>query len=682
MIYSCPVKDKIPKAPYIKPKLFLKYLIPIVLEGIPLWADSVRNPDCVNTIEYDEFWDKEFHKIINGFWIGGEGKGIWIPGRFYYYMNYKHMSTIKGVITPDMVDMHLELAYHIEYCLANGKNLLCAKGRRKGISEAVSTMVVDYGWRFSEGFKAGVAAGKKVYTEDFVAKWRFSDSRLPPELSTKKLVDNDDEIVAGYSVKNQYNAFEDKGTMNTIYARTMHTDPNMFKGLYLNVIISEEVGEHENWISFYGASKDCLMSGNQQVGLLMAFGTAGNINKGSKDFKKIWQDYETFNFVRFMIPADRFYFYGDARNDNQRIPLDSPIFKQYSSYQLIGYEDRESSLKNILDRRTKLLKQGNLKEYNEDLQNNPINESEMFRKTVVNNFDINKLNEQQSKIDNLPYPKYTKYKLEWIKDEKGMIKMPLQVKVKAIEDLDDPDECVWIIDGEMPRKNHSNLYTSGLDSYDQDTAKASKSLGAMAVRIRANNITGAIKNAPVAVISCRPRRKELFYDLALKTAVLYDLIGNVLVDVGAGLVMQYFMENGGWKYLADRPRKFESEKSEQTHEKGVRLTTFSRPRMSGLMQTDILENSHEYWFPELVNQLGNFDEIEVGSDNDLADAHGLALMQDVSCEVAPRDNEANDIPDRFSLPEFKDGRIVQKGTTLKNIQQDSNLFGMLFGKPE
>lgn len=675
MNYNCPVHKEIPRAPYVKPKGFLNQLMPIVMKGIPAYADSVKNPDVINTIEYEEFWDNEFNKIINGFWI----KDIWIPGRYYFYVNYKQMSTIRGVITPDMVDMHLELAYYIEHCLANGKNLLIAKGRRKGVSETVSTMVVDYGWRFSEGFKAGVAAGNKTYVEDFVAKWRFSDSRMPVELSTKKLTDNDDEIVAGYNIKNQHGAYEEKGTMNTIYARTMHTNPNMFKGLYLNVIISEEVGEHENWISFYGASKDCLMSGNQQVGILIAFGTAGNINKGSKDFKKIWQDYETFNFVRYMIPADRFYFYGGARNENQRIPSESPLLKKYSEYQLIGWEDRENSLKNIMDRRASLLRQGNLKEYNEDLQNNPINEQEMFRKTVVNNFNINKLNDQQAAIDNLSHPKYTKYKLEWVKDKDGMIKMPMEVVAKVLQPQEDQDECIWIIDGEMPRKNYGNLCVAGLDSYDQDVAKASKSLGAMCVRIRDNNISGAMKRAPIAVISCRPRRKELFYELCLKTAVFYQLYNNVLVDVGAAMVMQYFKENGGWKYLADRPRKFESETSEQTHEKGVRLTTFSRPRMSGLMQADIEDNVENNWFPELINQLGNFDEVEIGSDNDLADAHGLSLMQDVSCEVKPRDNEANDIGDRYELPTFKDGRMVGTENPVTNIQQDTNLFKMMFG---
>lgn len=1080
---NCPVKYSIPKAPYIKPKGFMHHLTPIVLYGIPFEADVSVNPNANGTPEHEAFWNAELNKIVNGFWI----KDIWIPGRFYFYMNYKQMSTINGVITPDMVDLHLELAYYIEHCIANGKNLLCAKGRRKGISEAATTMVIDYGWRFSEGFKAGVAAGNKTYVEDFVAKWRFSDSRMPVELSTKKITDNDDEIVAGYSIKNTHNTYEEKGTFNTIYARTMHNNPNMFKGLYLNAVVSEELGEHENWIEFYGATRDCLMSGNNQVGLMIAFGTAGNVNKGSKDFKTIWQKPEAYNFVKFFIPADRFYCYGGARNANQRLPSVSKLYKDYKEYQLVGVEDREYSLNDILEKRAELLKTGQLKKYNEDLQNNPVNESDMFRKTIVNNFDTNKLNEIMARIDARTHPAYTKYKMDWVKDEKGMIKMPMAVNLTPLTPNDDQEKCIWILDGELPRKNFTNLYNAGCllpggkvmtdfglmsiedvtlnhklinekgdyvainelqryflqdesvydirvsntlrstkftsehpiltssavlkqyyrkdnlkyafnqsywdfkgfeyttvdkvvagdwikvpniyrkpndfdintlwsdfyirydhchasplmepefwwfiglwlgdgwvqrnsicvsfnikevnyinrfknfaktffgrstssrtrnncveltfsfkqlsmfltehfgkysygkrlpewakhineeckkllvtgylnsdgcigtekkrnflsanfvsinlellesfqdvlfslgiisslhklrdekiikignkdkasnvkvcyqlvcahhdtlklvqmlktdnldhklnkvdfnnlkqarrrpndgcfidlsqefiyfqireikqssytgvvynfdcethtfmchhitthncDSYDQDVAKESKSLGAMCIRIRANNITWAKSNCPVAIINCRPSRKEAFYELCLQASVLYNLERNVLVDVGAAMIMQYFAENGGWKYLADRPRKFESEASQQTHEKGVRLTTFSRPRMSGLMQSDILNNGDQYEFPELVNQLGNFDEVEIGSDNDLADAFGLALMQDVSCDVRPRDNEAVDMPDRFNLPTFDaNGKMLHASGPLGNIQQDSKLFGMMFGK--
>lgn len=654
---------------------------PIVHKGIPAYADSVRDPKVIGTPAHTEFWENELYKINNGVQIGG----IFVPGRFYYYINFKHMQTINGVITPDMVDLHLELALFYEHCKASGKNLLSAKGRRKGISEAAHTMIVDYGWRFGYAYKAGVAAGNKTYVEDFLSKWRFADSRLPPELSTKKLVDNDDEIIAGYQMKNANGYYEDQGTFNTIYARTMHNNPNMFKGLYLNDIISEEIGEHENWIEFYGASKDCLKDGNKQIGVLTGFGTGGNVNKGSKDFKKVWSDYEIYNFERFLIPASRFYYYGGASVENKRIPPTSDLLKKYKQYELIGVEETALATEDVLKRREKLLKQGNMKEYNEDLQNNPLNEAEIFRKTVVNNFNVNKLNEQDAKIMALMHPKWTKYRLEWEKDEKGMIKMPLSVKCRPLENHEDQNECVWIIDGEHPRKGHSNLYSSGIDSYDQDTAKASKSLGAMCVMIRANTIQNAMQKAPVAAISCRPKRKEIFYDMCLKLSVYYGLIGNVLVDVGAGVIMQYFNDNGCWRYLADRPRKFESENSDQSHEKGVRLTNFSRPRMVGLMQAHIEDYCHDIWFPELINQLGNYDEVEIGSDNDLADAYGIALMQDISCDVRPRDDNDTQYDKRFEITQYiatADGGLVPKraGMDVRNPEMDSETFGILFGK--
>ncbi len=683
---KCPVADKIPLAPYIKPKNFLSNLIPIVLVGIPAYADSTKDKAVIGTPEYEEFWENELRKIMNGFWIGE----IWIPGRFYWYMNYKLMSTIDGAIVPDFVDMHLELAYHIEHCLANGKNLLIVKGRRKGISEALSTMVVDYGWRFGDGFKAGVVAGQKVYVEGFLEKWRFSDSRLPPEFSTKALVNNDNEIIAGYQIKNQHGAYEEKGTFNAIYCRTAGANPNVFKGLYLNVVISEELGEHEDWIPFFNATKDCLRSGNQQRGILIALGTVGNLNKGSKDLKDVWYKPKSFNFVRMMISADRFNIYGGAKDPAKRLTTDSVLRQKYSDYQLVGFEDREVSLKHILDNRKILLEGGNMLAYYEDLQNNPVTEQDMFRKNIINKFNITKLNEQQIRIDNLSHPKWTKYRMDWVVDERGMIVMPLQVKIRPLALTDPQDEFISILDGELPRKGHMNLVTAGADSYDQDEAKESKSLGAMLIRIRNNNIIGAMRNAPIACICCRPRRKEIFYDMCLKASVLYNIVGNVLVDVGAGLVMQYFKDNGGWKYLADRPKKFESETSQQTHEKGVRFTTFSRPRMISLMQTDIEDNSDQYWFGEsadanggkidLINQLTNYDEEEIGSDNDLADALGLSIMQDVSCEVRHVNQEEDHIHDRFSLPQFKDGQLVQKGADIKVIQQDHELFGMMFGK--
>jgi len=1023
-----------------------------VIDGVPKYADSKRFPNVIGTLEWQRYWEEEMYKIINGIEI----KGIWIPGRFYYYMNYKQMSTIKGVVTPDMIDLHLELAYYIEYCKINGRNLICAKGRRKGISEAASTMIVDYGWRFSEGYKAGVAAGNKTYVDDFLAKWRFADSRLPPEFSTKKLTDNDNEIIAGYTIRNDYGDFEDKGTFNTIYARTMHINPNMFKGLYLNDVIAEEIGEFEKFLEFFSATKDCLMSGNKQVGTMTSFGcvcagtkvwdnygnfvniedlkhengilgfdvdkgdiskefisywqppaekmcyritthtgrhlecsedhpilsrirldnknrvhykkhlrfveakdvhisdcvaiaeevnvwgnrrmfepriigwavgdgsygigkngcfnikmasadievydyisskyvtrvdykaptkdgrelkkfringvylrdafkdagilgqtkenkhlpndlhtyckkdvcefiggyfdadgciytndktketflkltsahyhlldemrfilqkigvhsnimyekpnpnnklvksvnghynliikdrksivcfyenihfeikrkqdkfkksiknlfynkgtanrksnahkglrfervisvecigmkpiynltaattntyiangiithnTGGNVNKGSKDFQKAWHSADALGFEKFLIPATRMFYFGGARESERRLPLDTELYKKYKPYELIGVEDRVAAERWIIERRKKFLEGGNLKSYNEDLQNNPLNEEEIFRKTIVNNFNTNILNKQMHEINILTHPKWTKYKLEWVIDAKTKVaKIPYEVKCVPLKAHEDPDECVWIIDGELPSKSFKNNIVIGIDSYDQNESKESKSLGAA---LALNRTT----KQPVAAIRCRPKRRETFYELCIKLSVLYNAVNNVLIDKANGVIFTHFENAGLWHYLADRPKKFESENSGQTHEKGVALTGFSKPRMVSLMETHIEDYGHLIWFPALINELGNYDQVEIGSDNDLADAYGIALMQDISCEIKPKNMEENVVNNRFELTQFEDdgrGGLRRKGGggTLKDIQEDSDLMWDMFGPPQ
>jgi hypothetical protein len=70
----------------------------------------------------------------------------------------------------------------------------------------------------------------------------------------------------------------------------------------------------------------------------------------------------------------------------------------------------------------------------------------------------------------------------------------------------------------------------------------------------------------------------------------------------------------------------------------------------------------------------------IGSDNDLADAYGLALMQDVSCDVRPRDQNNNESDTKYDLPEFvmdRNGDLVMRSEIpdLLNEQQDHDLFG-------
>lgn len=659
-------------APYVKGKGFDP--LPLVTNGIPDYADGSKNPKVIGIPEYETFWTEQLYRCINGYNTGG----IFIPGRFYYYMNFNNMNTVHGIITPDFCDMHLELCYIIEWCKANGKNLIIGKKRRAGISEFTQKAVIDYGYRFNESYQAGIAAGQKKYAEDFMTKWEDSEALLQSEFRINSLLNNPDEVVSGYELMENGKTTL-KNNACKIFVRTMHNNPNMFKGLFLNDVVAEESGEFENLCEFISATNDCLMDGDTQVGTFMIYGTGGNINKGSKDFKKVWENPNDYNAVKYLITGDRFKkpFYGGATRFGKDVSVTPNLLKKYKPYQIIGMEDTEAAMENIMAERDRL-KKGELKKYMEHLQNNPINEAEIFRKIFSNNFDIQKINAQQDEIT-VNKNKYSKWKLEWVTDEKGERVNPLRVKAIPAKDTDDEGDCILILDEYHPDKKYKNLYVGGIDPYDQDKG-VSKSLGAMCVMTRPNTF-GIPFNMPVAVICTRPKRKEIFFDMCLKLSVYYDLVGNTLGDkAGSSGIIKWYENHNCMRYLAPRPKKFESMISEQSHEFWVSLTSYSRPLMVGAMQTSIHDYCQNIWFPELINQLGNFDEVEIGSDNDLADAYGIALMQSISVVAAPRDDNAKETEDPFSLGNWitdKNGNVVPAGDFKRptNPEEDYEYFG-------
>lgn len=658
-------------SPYVKGKGFCPN--PIVVNGIPDYADGTKNPKTIGTPEYEQFWQEQVYRCIHGYNTGG----IYLPGRFYYYMNFNSMLTINGVIVPDFCDLHLELCYVIEWCKRNQKNLVIGKKRRAGVSEFTQKAIVDYGFRFNEVYQAGIAAGQKKYAEDFMVKLSDSESLLAPELKVNTLLKNPDEVVSGYVVSEGGKDVE-KNNGCKILVRTMHNNPNMFKGLFLNDVIAEESGEFDHLLEFIAATEDCLVDGDMQIGTMFIYGTGGRIDKGSKDFKTVWENPDEYNCVKFLIAGDRFKkpFYGGATRNGKDISVIPNLLKKYKPYQCIGMEDREAAIEHIMAKRVDL-KKGKLEKYLKYCQNNPIDETEIFRKTNSNNFNTELLNEQSAEIVKNPN-KYSKWKLDWILDARGV--RTDKVKALPAKDEDDENDCVLILDGYHPIHNFQHLYVAGIDPYDQDEAKSSKSLGAMCVLIRRNSL-GGIQMAPIATICTRPKRKEMFFDMCLKLAVYYDIKHNVLGDkAGSSGIITWFKEHGFQRLLALRPVKFESENSEQTHEYWVSLNKTSKPMMIGLMQTNILDHVKDNWFPELIDQLGNYDEVEVGSDNDLADAYGIALMQDISYGVEPRDNSKMQKENPFSLGGWeKDANgilvPVESFKKPKNPEEDYEGFG-------
>lgn len=638
---------------------------PIAMYGIPDFANSQFNPKVVDTLAYQDFWAEQIDRCINGYETGG----INIPGRYYFYLNFAFISTVgRGYHYPDYVDLDLEYFRFIDEIKEERVGAIILKARRKGLSEKMSKGVMSYEFRFRpDGYSCGICAGLETYSKAFYLKFKEFNNMVVPELKLHLLKDDAKEVIAGYEYKADTGFVKD-GSFNKMMCRTMGNNPNIFKGEKLDDAVFEEAGEFPMLIKSFKASEDCFKIGGQMIGTPYVYGTGGNIKAESKDFREMWNEAESFNLRKFEVWADRLFvscFVGST-NEKGEIKEDVPnISALYSEEQRIGMEDVERAREKILATKKFLAQSRNKDNYYDYLQNNPLNAKEAFLDYSNNQFDIEALTEQRFNIDSQVYHKARKYALRWVKNEDGTIKTPYEVSAIPVENNYIGDDLVYI--SYHPVKGYKDLYCAGIDSYDLDQTRTSKSLGAMVVLARKNNPHNKGKRIPCLLIRNRPKRKEAFYDLCLRAAVYYGLKKSVLIDYAKGLVIQYFKDNGGEKFLAKRPKAFESDNSEQQHDYGVSLNTFSKPRMIALLQTFVHDDIDECWFPEIIEELQTYDTEAKDSDADAADALGIALMEDVDMKRDARTNEDEKFEeDPYELGEWvsgPDGRMVLKNNS-------------------
>lgn len=382
--------------------------------------------------------------------------------------------------------------------------------------------------------------------------------------------------------------------------------------------------------------------------------TGGNLNKGGKAFEAMWEEADHNNFIRFLIPATRFHkpFYGGYKKEGESASIIPNLLTEYKPYELIGVEDFKAAEEDILKERKEILRSKNTQKYQEHLRDYPLTKEDIFALSVNNDFDSEVLNDQRNAIST-ESAKYIKCQLDWVKDKDGEIKHPHEVVIRYDDNTSEDGTCILIHQDHLtPIKSYDSLYCAGIDSYDQNQARTSKSKGAMCVLVRPNDIHGQLQKAPVATICCRPPVKETFYEMCLKLAIFFDLKESVLIDIANKLIYETFEQYGHQHRLAYRPKKFEAENSQQTNVFGIHLNNYSKPLMVGLMQSAIIDYGNQIWFPDLIKQLANYNQVTIGSDNDLADAYGIALMQHINETVPARSNKDYSDKDVYQLKEW------------------------------
>ena len=338
------------------------------------------------------------------------------------------------------------------------------------------------------------------------------------------------------------------------------------------------------------SSKACFMDGDIQYGVPIIGGTGGDIEASSKDFMDMYYNAEAFNLLPMFIPATKCYhgfFYLEK-----------------------GVSDIQGAEKKLLEERS-LLKQGaNAKGYNLHIQNYPLTVEEAFLQTKSSKFNIANINEQRGEIMSSPQMEnqIQSGRLEWVGD--GMY-------VEWIPDDSGPYKIL-----SHPLTDYKDLDIGGIDSYDQDTAKSSKSLGSAIIYRRFYSVDMP-SNYVVAEYTERPKTAEEFWDGCLKLAVYYN--SKMLIEFTKIGIIDYFKRMGGMKYMKERPTAAHSPKSVNRNRFGIQMNKHTKSVMEQYIHKYVEENCGDIWFMDLLDELANYGI----RNTDRVIAFGLCLIHDI-----------------------------------------------------
>jgi hypothetical protein len=455
----------------------------------------------------------------------------------------------------------------------------------------------------------GIAAGLQMTADAFFDKTKKGLNGIHSNFKHSLIKDTDGILRSGYKQKNSDGKWEIGGYQSTIICRTMD-NPEVFKGERVSLMVFEEAGEFKHLKNAYMSSKACFMDGNIQFGVPIVGGTGGDISKASKDFMDMYYEADAYNLIPMFIPANRAYYgFFDIKT---------------------GEENNEGALEVLKEERENIEKSGDREAFNLHIQNYPLTVQEAFLNTKTSRFDISLLNAQRSRI--LSSKDYRSQiqsgNLSWTYNEED------EWEVSWTPHPDGPYKIL-----EHPMPEYKNLDIGGIDSYDQDSAGASESLGS-AIIYRRFLDADTPGDYVVAEYTDRPDKKEDFWEGCLKLAAYYN--SKMLVEYTKIGILDYFKRRNGLRFLKEKPESAHNPGTKTRNRYGVHMNKQVKSLLEDLIDDYIREHADDIWFLDLIDELANYGL----RNTDRAMAFGICLIHNIDnyrTQASKKEEEIVDI---------------------------------------
>ena len=298
------LKIALPKAKNIhkfKNKKWTKFEYPKVLSKIKSVYDFKQYPEDFKERWYD-YIDNEFTIREEGFWFYNKDVPTYITGTHYMYLQWSKID----VGAPDFRESNRLFFIFWEACKADPRSYgMCyLKNRRSGFSfmasgEVVNLATISSDSRYGILSKSGPDA-KKMFTDKVVPisvnyPFFFKPTqdgmdrpktelayRVPATKYTRrKLTASADETLQD----------ELQGLDTTIDWK--NTGDNSYDGEKLKLLVHDESGKWEkpnNILNNWRVTKTTLRLGSRVIGKCMMGSTSNSLDKGGRNFKKLYDD--------------------------------------------------------------------------------------------------------------------------------------------------------------------------------------------------------------------------------------------------------------------------------------------------------------------------------------------------------------------------------------------------------
>jgi len=387
----------------------------------------------------------------------------------------------------------------------------------------------------------------------------------------------------------------ERGFRSQIIAVTFQNNVDAARGKDGKLILFEEAGKFDNLKASYLATKDTLEDGIYTTGMMVIFGTGGDMKGGTVDFAEMFMNPLTYDLMPFMNiwdeKADRTmcgYFHPDSMN-------------LIGCYDEQGNSDTKKAENFEESKRDQLRRQANsstaLQQRKQEHANNP---SDAFLTVSTNDFPVIELNRrlQYLRQENLHLKLGQPGTLYQDETGKAKFKLDLEDKNKPLWDYDikETDHTGSVVIFEYPVTDApAGLYKIGHDPYRHDTASTSVSLGATYVYkgIMQGSVT---RNIIVASYIGRPSTSNDYNRNLMLLAELYN--AQIGYENEVTEVKSYFEKKNKLHLLAVQP----------DHVIKANIKDSNVARVFGIHMPEKLKDAGEKYIKQWLLTERDFDE--------------------------------------------------------------------------